>query len=165
MSAQGPSWFSNMHKTEWREEGATHIFISSVSELSCTCAEECDLLSGAWHLEEHWGPWDLWASRTWISGENFTSKERIFFLPWLCFSSFSLPLLLFNLWFNILKNGRRYRVKQCCKNEGQLLGLPFANWPPTSFKPIVILLKTKRKIYKGEQVGSLIHPCICIICV
>lgn len=46
VSAQGPSESSSMHKPGRREEGVTHIFISSVSELSCTFSAECESLPG-----------------------------------------------------------------------------------------------------------------------
>lgn len=111
-------------------------------------------------LEEPWGPCDLRASRTRISGGNFTSTEHIF-PPSTLLSSFSLPLLLFNLWFNFLKNGGRYRVGQCCENEAQLLGLHFENGPPTSFKPIVILLNTERKERWREESGRESYSSSC----
>lgn len=111
-------------------------------------------------LEEPWGPCALWASRIRTSGGNFTSTEHIF-PPSTLLSSFSLPLLLFNLWFHFLKNGGRYRVRQCCKNEAQLRGLHFENWPPTSFKPIVILLNTDWKERCREESGRESYSSSC----
>lgn len=118
MSAEGPSRSSNMHKTGRREEGATHIFISSVSEASCTCRAQYESLLGV-------GPGEALVLVTCEhpeqeSREGISQAQNIFFSPSTLLSSFSLPLLLFNLWFNVLKNGGRYCVKQCSKNEAQL---------------------------------------------
>ena len=114
--------------------GHTHLY-------QLGCRAELHVHGGVWvppgDLEEPRGPCDSWASRTRISGGNFTSTEHTF-PPLTLLASFSLPLLLFNLWLNFLKNGGRYCVKQCCKNEAQLLGPHFEKWPPTSFKPVVI---------------------------
>lgn len=159
MSAEGPSWSSNMHKTGWREEGATHISISSVSEQSCTCTAVCVPPRGL-------GPGGVLRSMWLVSIQNedlrreFHKHRTYFFLPGLCFLVFLSLCYCLILWFDFLKNGGRYRVKQCSRNEAQRRW----NRPPTSFKPTVSLLKTQgRHKYEGEQAGRPVHPCMCSI--
>lgn len=97
VSAQGPSESSSMHKPGRREEGVTHIFISSVSELSCTFSAECESLPGGL------GPGGALRSLRLVSFQNKDLRREFhkhrtyfFFPPLILLSSFSLPLLLFN---------------------------------------------------------------------